>query len=247
MKTPQKKISGIFRIPLYLVAGAIAYILVNLLLEIWFSGEGVVFYSRKEHELPPAPAVAAPPKLADIPTAASWGKVLNPGRVIPEKGFDVWYLTTGNPDDVSHPVRERGINLQKSAAGPVRFSMEGLTNRWAYEPERLIAKEHVNHIRVLYAYDEFKRIPSPDFAAYWVGWLNIPERGEYEFVPEHSWASVRILLDGHCIYEGHEQRDSRSQHSVQLEPGRYLLEVEMANSWHTTDFGLTVNLLKEAP
>jgi len=35
--------------------------------------------------------------------------------------------------------------------------------------------------------------PNPDasLAAYWVGWLNIPERGEYEFVPEHSWASVR--------------------------------------------------------
>ena len=77
MKTPQKKISGTFRIPLYLVAGAIAYILVNLLLEIWFSGEGVVFYSRKEHELPPAPAAEAPPQLADIPTATSWGKVLN--------------------------------------------------------------------------------------------------------------------------------------------------------------------------
>ena len=238
MNTLPRKAAASFRILFYLVSGLIVVLLL-----------GMMYLTRHgEDDLPIWPRAESRKILRNAPPAPlRWGEILNPGNEIPESGFDVWYLTTGNPDDVSHPVRERGINLQKSAAGPVRFSMEGLTNRWAYEPERLIAKEHVNHIRVHYAYDEFKRIPSPDFAAYWVGWLNIPERGEYEFVPEHSSSSVRIFLDGHRIYEGHDQRDSLSQHSVQLEPSRYLLEVEMANSWHTTDFGLTVNLLKEAP
>ena len=106
---------------------------------------------------------------------------------------------------------------------------------------RLIAKGHSKYIRIQYDYNEFKGIPSQDFAAYWVGWLNIPEAGEYEFAPKHAWAGVRITLDGRRVYEGYNQSDSST---VQLEPGRYRLEVELTNYWHTTDFALTVNQLK---
>lgn len=110
------------------------------------------------------------------------------------------------------------------------------------DPARIIGRERDKHIAVHYRNSDFRGIPSPQFAAYWVGWLDIPQRGEYEIATRRTRSDIRILLNGQNLLEGFGED---SAVIVPLDRGRYLLEVEMANRWYTTDFALTVNQLQK--
>lgn len=164
----------------------------------------------------------------------AWGEVL-PGRQnMPKQGYRVFYLTTGRPEDVAKSgyfspfMGDKNLNLDASAYGTL----------WQQNRKRIIAQETVSDIFVEYQHNELKNIPAHEFAAYWIGRIDVKETAMYEFAPKQSWAGVRILLNRHRIYES--TAHAKPPVSVRLTPGTYVLEVEYVNNWHTVSFALDV-------
>ena len=231
MNTLPRKAAASFRILFYLASGLIVVLLL-----------GMMYLTRHgEDDLPIWPRAESRKILRNAPPAPlRWGEILNPGNEIPESGFDVWYLTSGNPADITHPAHASGLN---PGFNPERHTSPtwGMGVLWR-DPARIIGRERDKHIAVHYRNSDFRGIPSPQFAAYWVGWLDIPQRGEYEIATRRTRSDIRILLNGQNLLEGFGED---SAVIVPLDRGRYLLEVEMANRWYTTDFALTVNQLQK--
>ena len=89
MNTPQKKISGIFRIPFYLVSGVIIIILLSAIYNTHFSSNNLTFYMRKKpgESQEVIQEQQAAMLLADAPKVMTWGQTLNPGNIVPESGL----------------------------------------------------------------------------------------------------------------------------------------------------------------
>lgn len=186
-----------------------------------------------------------------------WRDSLNPGGIIPDSGFDVWYLTTvplekirswpGDNDRLKIDPTSEFISDQDLAP------IEDYIKLWRENPKNLIGQENTPNISIDYSWSDFKNIPSRFFGAYWTGWLEITEAGDYEFVAKEGYSSFRILLDRHVLQSYRRTNITFTEHGlkggiqgagtprVKLEPGRYLLEVEYLNNWHSTDFTLDVN------
>ena len=180
--------------------------------------------------------------LASFPRVRiAWGDVLNPNQKMPTQGFGAYYLTTGDPRHIHHPRYPMGDSTFK--AGERRPSTEVFTAYWKENPDRLIATEKVSEIGVHYNGNEFHGIPAPEFAAYWVGMIHVPQRTDYTFYVEQDWANTRILINRHRIYES----GSKKAATVRLEPGDYILEVEYLNSWSTAHFNLSIDSEPETP
>jgi len=103
-------------------------------------------------------------------------------------------------------------------------------------PNTLVYKENVRTVALNYAYNDFHNIDSQDLTAYWVGKMNVPSDGLYQFSARLSWSKVRVLLDNHVILSG---TNSVKDTTVYLPKGSYTLEVEYENNWHTTSFQFT--------
>lgn len=97
----------------------------------------------------------------------------------------------------------------------------------------IVAKENVPHIAINYAYQDFHRIDSENFSAYWVGKLRVPKDASYQFSVDLSWAQVRIVLNGHVILNAKNNAPNRA---VYLPAGDYTMEVQYSNHWHTVGF-----------
>ena len=137
----------------------------------------------------------------------------------------------------SYPLADHSwgdtFNPQKSTPSQGYFAWYINTN----QPKQVIGRETVNSIAINYPFDQFLKIPSEDFGAYWAGRLHVPQRGVYRISADISWAKMRVMLNRHIIAES---ENSSENQIVLLEPGDYLLEVEYINNWHTTGFQLTV-------
>lgn len=231
------RISGIFRIPLYLVSIVIIGILSVSIYKTRPGSDVVTFYPRLE----PGDIHAT---LNDAQRVKrTWGSILNPEKAVPEEGITVYYLTSGDLADID-PSYERQVQLAKRKKEPV--SLEEMANLLTAEPKRLIGKGQRQSVQVHRASSTYQHIPTRDFAAYWVGWLNIAEKGEYEFVISNHNANTRVTLDGRRMYAG-IGAGIPIHTPIRLAPGRYLLEVEMTNNLSLFDFSVAVNLLREAP
>ena len=97
----------------------------------------------------------------------------------------------------------------------------------------IVAKENVPHIAINYAYQDFHRIDSKNFSAYWVGKLRVPKDAAYQFSVDLSWAQVRIVLNGHVILNAANYAPNKT---VYLPAGDYVMEVQYSNHWHTVGF-----------
>ena len=167
----------------------------------------------------------------------TWGDTLH---VSPAgSGFNVAYMTDGDLRRINpriNPYAPDSPGFQEHYNPDYYPSFESAADFWRKEPQRVIAREHVGTIKAKYSWDNFKNIPSEDFAAYWAGKIQIRQAGYYRFRMKLGWASARILVNRHRIYEGGKDLTPR----VWLEPGSYTLEVEYLNNWHTTDFELAL-------
>lgn len=167
----------------------------------------------------------------------TWGDTLH---VSPAgSGFNVAYMTDGDLRRINpriNPYAPDSPGFQEHYNPDYYPSFESAADFWRKEPQRVIAREHVGTIKAKYSWDNFKNIPSEDFAAYWAGKIQIRQAGYYRFRMSQSWSQVRILLNRHRIYEGGNDLTPR----VWLEPGSYTLEVEYLNNWHTTEFELAL-------
>lgn len=193
------------------------------------------------------------PALDDYPVASagsSWSDAL--GAETPPAGlYHVYYLTSGDPQDVvtANPQDPASLipNLGRGEThtpDEPRPPLADFAELWRDEPNRLVAIEKVPGIDIHFSYNALHGIPSQDFAACWMGTLTIREAATYEFTPDLSWASARILLNRHRIFEGSNQKETVP---VWLEPGDYTLEVEYLNNWHTTDFAVHINKATPTP
>ncbi len=203
---------------------------------------------------------AAP--LNTFPVSPSgWRDSLNPGGSIPERGFDAYYLSTVALEKIrawpGDPAPDKIDPNSEAVRNQALAPIEDYTKLWRENPKNLIARENTPDISIHYAWSEFKNIPANFLGVYWTGWLDIDAAGEYEFVAAEGYASFRILLDRHQLQNYSDTRKIADPAKgkwgeikgdaiprVRLEPGRYLLEVEYLNDWHTTDFTLNINQLQ---
>lgn len=113
-------------------------------------------------------------------------------------------------------------------------------------PQQVLGTEVQKDIYVKYAWDEFLGIPSEKFGAYWVGYLLVDEPANYQFNISQSWSKSRIILNGHILND--ENKKHNQDFQVFLPKGKYKLEVEFMNGWHTTEFGVqALSLNKTKP
>ena len=200
---------------------------------------------------PPPPKPAAPKprlvpvsgnRLQDLPPAPNrWSAVID--ARVPERGFNAYYLTHGSPARLHrayHPYnmdRPDGSSVAWAAIGQDNPSLAGYADRWL-DPGRLVAAENRGSIRIDYANNEFHNIPAEDFAACWLGYIDIAQGGYYQFKPQGG-GLARIILDRHLVSDGHA---GQAPPQLWLEPGRYLLEVEYLNYRHTAEYALGLEL-----
>ena len=193
------------------------------------------------------------PALDDYPVASagsSWSDAL--GAEAPPAGlYHVYYLTSGDPQDITIGIPQDADALERSQGrgkshtpDEARPPLADFAELWRDEPNRLVAIEKVPAIDLHFSYNALHGIPSQDFAACWIGTLTIREAATYEFTPDLSWASARILLNRHRIFEGSNHKETVP---VWLEPGEYALEVEYLNNWHTTNFAVHIKKTTPTP
>lgn len=101
---------------------------------------------------------------------------------------------------------------------------------------KIIKKEVVNDISVNYSWDKFHGITSQNFRAYWVGNFHISRSGEKKIAIDHGSSNARLIIDGHVVYKGNVKKEI----PLYLEKGKYRVEVEFINNWHTTDLSVAI-------
>lgn len=126
-----------------------------------------------------------------------------------------------------------GARLNPSGELPESGYMAYYFDRSEDSPE--ILREHVDAVGINYIRDDFHGIGSENFAAYWVGTLDIPEAGIQDIAISQSWAKARVIIDGAVVHEGGGDK----QLSLYLGKGQHRVEVEYINNWHTTEFAVT--------
>lgn len=198
---------------------------------------------------PPQPAPRKPTlviakgnRLQDLPLAQNrWSEVLSART--PGKGFNAYYLDHGELERLHrayHPYnydKKDGSSVAWARVGEEKPSLARYADRWR-EAGRQIAEENSSSIRIHYNYNELKRIPAEDFAACWLGYIDIAQGGYYQFKPQGG-GLARIILDRHLVSDGHA---GQAPPQLWLEPGRYLLEVEYLNYRHTAEYALGLEL-----
>ena len=104
-------------------------------------------------------------------------------------------------------------------------------------PGKVVFQEDVDSIAIKYASDEFHRIDSGSFGAYWVGKLHFDSETTKQISVSQSWAKSRIWIDGVVVFENSNDRKP-IMHT--FAPGDHVIEVEFINNWHTVEYKVTV-------
>ena len=104
-------------------------------------------------------------------------------------------------------------------------------------PNKVVFQEDVESIAIKYAWDEFHKIDSPSFGAYWVGRLHFDSETTKQVSVSQSWAKSRIWIDGAVVFD---QSNDRQAFTHSFSPGDHVIEVEFINNWHTVEYKVTV-------
>lgn len=67
------------------------------------------------------------------------------------------------------------------------------------DPKNVVFSETVESVNLNFAYDEFHKIPSQNFIAYWVGNFDFKQDVQKMILTDFSWANLRISVDGEQI------------------------------------------------
>lgn len=106
------------------------------------------------------------------------------------------------------------------------------TNR----PKEVVSTEEVDAIVIRYVWDQFHKIKSQDFGAYWVGNIYFKKDEERAISVSLSWSKARIIIDGMVVYDG----GSNKEFTYHFTKGWHKIEVEYVNNWHTVDFSVGI-------
>lgn len=101
---------------------------------------------------------------------------------------------------------------------------------------RIIARENVPIVNSRGVPEAHNIIPEA-FGAYWVGRLHITQTRHYSPPQNSDGVNMRILLNGHVIHQTRRSDGSlKKPLPVYLQPGDYLLEIELGGLPPRTDF-----------
>lgn len=174
-----------------------------------------------------------------------------------------------SPDYVEPPFEPRSTWAAKILADgkiPDRGFLAAYFDRAQAAP--VFHTEEVDSIAVKYAWDELHQIKSENFAAYWIGQIDIPEGGKRTLAVSQSWARSRIFIDGKLVFphgsaagfdsgfasnrrpvapSGSEVAGKSGEFTHYFAPGKHLIEVEFVNNWHTTEYKVTIGEVLAAP
>ena len=104
-------------------------------------------------------------------------------------------------------------------------------------PEEFVHQENVTDINLKYKDSrEFHGISPRKLAAYWVGKLNVEEKGFYDVTANQNHERVRVLIDGNLI----NLADERKKTLIELDQGQHLIEVEYRNRDRYADFHMSI-------
>ena len=109
------------------------------------------------------------------------------------------------------------------------------------DPKNVVFSETVESVNLNFPYDEFHKIPSQNFIAYWVGNFDFKQDVQKMILTDFSWANLRIAVDGEQIFDSENGGAKRLTHK--FSKGRHKIEVWFVNNWHTTR--LSVNFKDE--
>ncbi|MEL7190064.1 MAG: hypothetical protein AAGK17_10970, partial [Pseudomonadota bacterium] len=101
-------------------------------------------------------------------------------------------------------------------------------------------------IAVKYAWSDLHNIPSEQFAAYWVGQIEIKEGGNRTIGINEGRAQSRIFVDGKQVFPDENERN-QGEITHYFSSGTHLIEVEYINNWHTTEYKVTIGEEREPP
>ena len=101
------------------------------------------------------------------------------------------------------------------------------------DSKNVVFSETVEKINLNFPYDEFHKIPSEKFIAYWVGNFDFKQDVQKMILADFSWANLRIAVDGEQIFDSENGGAKRLTHK--FSKGRHKVEVWFVNNWHTTD------------
>lgn len=100
------------------------------------------------------------------------------------------------------------------------------------DPKNVVFSETVESVNLNFAYDEFHKIPSQNFIAYWVGNFDFKQDVQKMILTDFSWANLRISVDGEQIFDSENGGSKALMHK--FNKGRHKIEVWFVNNWHTT-------------
>ena len=99
-------------------------------------------------------------------------------------------------------------------------------------PNNVIYSETVPNVAIEYFRfsDQDFSIEPKQFGGYWIGAIDIKKEGTYSLTTTVGRSEARVIVNGRELITGDQTRD------IYLTPGRYEVEVEYLNDWHTVDF-----------
>lgn len=101
------------------------------------------------------------------------------------------------------------------------------------DPKNVVFSETIESVNLNFAYDEFHKIPSEKFIAYWVGNFDFKQDVQKMILADFSWANLRIAVDGEQIFDSENAGSKALVHK--FNKGRHKIEVWFVNNWHTTN------------
>lgn len=107
------------------------------------------------------------------------------------------------------------------------------------EPKNILHTSRVPYPAVNYNNDDFPgyKIPSNNFAAYWVGDFVFESPVEKEINLRVSWSEYRLIIDGMEVSKSVNKSTITPYHFTK---GKHRIELEYINNYGSTDFMMTI-------
>ncbi len=106
-------------------------------------------------------------------------------------------------------------------------------------PNQIIKESRVAYPAVNYSHDKFPghKLPSEDFAAYWVGDMVFDREIKKILNFKVSWSEYRLIIDGYEVSKGVK---SGAEIPYLFTKGKHRIEIEYLNNYGATDFMMTM-------
>jgi len=166
----------------------------------------------------------------------TWGEHFNPTKLVPDQGFLAFYFDSSKPTQLVHPVQVKNISIKYNGNDFRGIHSSNFGAYWVgvittHEPETLeiIADEGWNDFRVIIdgsIVQKHSRGTGPATLA------KVTTRVQQR---TYRAPGEEIVI----LPESIDKQYPKSQAGnplVSLTPGEHLIEIELLNNWHTTNF-----------